>query len=96
MSLAHAANLGRHSIAERKDDLYETPPEAVRALLESRKPAGIRLGAGCGQASDNDCFATIAQPSLAHLGSRSATIKPVPRRRVICDRWHKFSRWLIH
>ena len=24
---------GRHSLAARKDDLYETPPEAVRALL---------------------------------------------------------------
>jgi len=33
MSLTHAANPGRHSIAVRKDDLYETPPEAVRALL---------------------------------------------------------------
>jgi len=33
MSLTHAANPGRHSILARKDDLYETPPEAVRALL---------------------------------------------------------------
>jgi hypothetical protein len=33
MSMSHAANPGRHSIAARKDDLYETPPEAVRALL---------------------------------------------------------------
>jgi hypothetical protein len=33
MSLTHAANPGRHSIAERRDDLYETPPEAVQALL---------------------------------------------------------------
>jgi hypothetical protein len=31
--MSHAANPGRHSIAARKDDLYETPPEAVRALL---------------------------------------------------------------
>jgi hypothetical protein len=33
MSLTHAANPGRHSLAARKDDLYETPPEAVQALL---------------------------------------------------------------
>jgi hypothetical protein len=33
MSLTHAANPGRHRLAARKDDLYETPPEAVRALL---------------------------------------------------------------
>src|SRR5262245_56133282 len=31
--LCHAANPGRHPLAERKDDLYETPPEAVHALL---------------------------------------------------------------
>ena len=29
----HAANAGRHSLADRGDDLYETPPCAVRALL---------------------------------------------------------------
>jgi hypothetical protein len=29
----HAANAGRHSFAERKADLYETPPVAVRALM---------------------------------------------------------------
>jgi hypothetical protein len=33
MSLTHAANPGRHPIAVRKDDLYETPPVAVQALL---------------------------------------------------------------
>ena len=33
MSLAHAANPGRHALAARKDDLYETPPEAVEALM---------------------------------------------------------------
>jgi hypothetical protein len=31
--LDHAANPGCHSLAERGRDLYETPPEAVRALL---------------------------------------------------------------
>ena len=33
MSLAHAANPGRHSLAARKDDLYETPHVAVHALM---------------------------------------------------------------
>lgn len=33
MSLDHAANPGRHALAVRRDDLYETPPCAVRALL---------------------------------------------------------------
>jgi hypothetical protein len=33
MSLAHAANPARHALAARKDDLYETPPEAVEALM---------------------------------------------------------------
>ena len=33
-SMNHAANPGRHSLAARKDDLYETPPDAVRTLLK--------------------------------------------------------------
>jgi hypothetical protein len=33
MTITHAANPGRHPFAARKDDLYETPPEAVQALL---------------------------------------------------------------
>ena len=32
-SLDHAANAGRAPLSDRKDDLYETPREAVRALL---------------------------------------------------------------
>jgi hypothetical protein len=32
--LDHAANPGRHPLKDRKDDLYETPSEAVYALLE--------------------------------------------------------------
>ena len=32
-SLDHAANPGRHSFADRGPDLYETPPQAVQALL---------------------------------------------------------------
>lgn len=33
MILNPAAQPGRHALRDRKDDLYETPPEAVRALL---------------------------------------------------------------
>lgn len=33
MTANHAANPGRHALIHRGDDLYETPPEAVRALL---------------------------------------------------------------
>ena len=32
---AHAANPGRHSLADRGDDFYETPAEAVLALLKA-------------------------------------------------------------
>ena len=32
-ALDHAANVGRHRLAARKDDLYETPAQAVHALL---------------------------------------------------------------
>jgi hypothetical protein len=39
---SHAANPGRHSLGERGHDLYETPPEAVRALLQvERLPQSI-------------------------------------------------------
>lgn len=33
MQRSHAANPGRHRLADRGDDLYETPPAAVEALL---------------------------------------------------------------
>jgi hypothetical protein len=33
MTLNHSANAGRHSLADRQFDLYETPAVAVRALL---------------------------------------------------------------
>ena len=33
MSLNHNTGTGRHRLADRKDDLYETPPQAVHALL---------------------------------------------------------------
>jgi hypothetical protein len=49
MSLNHAANAGRASLGDRKDDLYETPPEAVRALLAVEKiPAGAIWEPACG------------------------------------------------
>jgi hypothetical protein len=35
MTLTHTANPGRHTLAVRRDDLYETPPEAVWALLKA-------------------------------------------------------------
>jgi len=33
MTLSHTANAGRHALRVRKDDCYETPAEAVHALL---------------------------------------------------------------
>jgi hypothetical protein len=35
--LSHAANAGRHSLADRGQDCYETPPEATRALMAVEK-----------------------------------------------------------
>ena len=41
-SLDHSANPGSHRLADRASDLYETPPEAVRALLGVEKlPQGL-------------------------------------------------------
>jgi hypothetical protein len=33
MPINHAANAGTHTLTDRRADLYETPPEAARALL---------------------------------------------------------------
>ena len=47
--LDHSAQAGRAPLSDRKDDLYETPPEAVRALLAVEKiPAGAIWEPACG------------------------------------------------
>jgi hypothetical protein len=52
MTLAHSANPGRHRLAERGDDLYETPLEAVRALLAVETlPSGVIWEPACGPGS---------------------------------------------
>jgi hypothetical protein len=49
MTLAHAANAGRHRLSERRDDLNETPPEATRALLAVEEiPSGAIWECACG------------------------------------------------
>jgi hypothetical protein len=45
----HAINPGRHSLVDRKHDLYETPECAVRALLEVEQiPSGAIWEPACG------------------------------------------------
>ena len=44
--LTHAANPGRHALATRGDDLYETPPQAVRALLKVERLPECICGPG--------------------------------------------------
>jgi hypothetical protein len=40
--LDHSANAGRHALADRGLDMYQTPPEATRALLRVEKiPHGV-------------------------------------------------------
>jgi hypothetical protein len=47
--LSHAANAGRHSLVDRKDDLYETPACAARALLAVEQlPEGAIWEPACG------------------------------------------------
>jgi hypothetical protein len=45
-ALNHAANAGRHRLADRRDDLYETPTEATLALL-SVEPLPLRIWEPC-------------------------------------------------
>jgi hypothetical protein len=45
--LNHVANPGRHRLADRKDDLYETPTEAVHALLEVEGDLPDSIGEPC-------------------------------------------------
>lgn len=49
--LDHAANPGRHALKERKDDIYETPAEAVRALLAAEQLPEIIWEPACGPGS---------------------------------------------
>lgn len=46
--LDHSANAGRHSLADRKDDLYETPAVAVEALLRAEQLPEIIWECACG------------------------------------------------
>ena len=46
--LNHAANAGRHALADRGHDLYETPPEAVLALLSAERLPQIIWEPACG------------------------------------------------
>lgn len=48
MSLDHAANAGRHALADRKDDLYETPEVATKALLRVESLPKIVWEPACG------------------------------------------------
>jgi hypothetical protein len=48
VALAHSANPGRHRLSDRADDLYETPPEAVRALLAVEEIPGAIWEPACG------------------------------------------------
>jgi hypothetical protein len=50
-ALDHAANTGRHRLAERGDDLYETPPQAVHALLRVERITQIVWEPACGPGS---------------------------------------------
>jgi hypothetical protein len=50
-ALAHAANPGSHALADRKDDLYETPPVAVQALMRVEKLPKVIWEPACGPGS---------------------------------------------
>jgi hypothetical protein len=75
--MIHAANPGRHSIAARKNDLYETPPEAVRALLRvesCRNPFGSRHVAPVALSESYGRTATRFMPPIL-----TTTVVPIPQ-----------------
>jgi hypothetical protein len=49
--MAHSANAGRHALKERKDDLYETPPEAIRTLMRAEPLPKVIWECACGPGS---------------------------------------------
>lgn len=49
--LDHSANAGRHALKDRKDDLYETPPVAVWALLAAENVPSHVWEPACGPGS---------------------------------------------
>jgi hypothetical protein len=66
MSLIHAANPGRHRLTERRDDLYETPPEAVRALLRVESLPESIWEPGCGPAASSESCGRPAAECVCH------------------------------
>ncbi len=65
--LAKAANAGRHAHVARGADLYETPPEAVRALLAvERIPHTVGTGGRSGR----------HRPGPARRGARRNHLRP--------------------
>ena len=46
--VASGTQFGRHSLADRKNDLYETPPCATRALIPFLDPAEAIWEPACG------------------------------------------------
>lgn len=51
MTLVHSANAGRHALKDRKDDLYETPPVAVQALMKAEVLPKVIWECACGPGS---------------------------------------------
>jgi hypothetical protein len=51
MSLNHAANAGRNSLADRGADLYETPPQAIQALIRAEPLPNVIWECACGPGS---------------------------------------------
>jgi hypothetical protein len=50
-ALDRAANAGRHALSDRKDDLYETPAQAVHALLRVERIPHVVWEPACGPGS---------------------------------------------
>ena len=55
--LDHAAGSGQHTYAERAQDCYETPPEAVHALLKVEKLPNCVWEPACGPGSISNVLA---------------------------------------
>jgi hypothetical protein len=76
-SRARAANLGRHTLRERRDDLYQTPPQAMHALLRVEKLPNRIWEPACGRGAIVDVLRAAGHEVIAtDLVDYGETIPP--------------------
>lgn len=77
---------GRHALSDRKDDLYETPPEATRALITHEPLSGSIWEPACGRGAIADVLQSaghhVVSTDLVHRGYGEGGVDFLMERRA--------------